>query len=231
MSAPSTSAQLREHAMPVWETLIAHPFPAGIADATLAPERLRFYLAQNLRYLPDYARMIAVAASCSVDDASLQEFTAALVNIVSVEIPENRRLHAAISELSGEPFALDDVVAPATAAYTSWLLATAATGDAVDIAAALLPCAWSYGEIARTHAPTAVQHPVYTQWLAFFASDDYAAVVDRLIVAFDRDLATASEAKRERLAELFVTGCRMERQFWDQAFARSHWPDLVAELG
>lgn len=227
MSAPTTTAQLRELALPIWETMVGHEFPRQLATGVLPPERFRFYISQNILYLPEYGRMIAAAASRSQSPAELAEYTAALANIVGTEIPENERLRAAIVELAGPPTPLErDIMAPATVAYTSWLLAVAATGDAADVSAALLPCAWSYGELARQLQPITVPHPVYTQWIAFFASEAYDAVVRRLRAAFDRDLPGFGEAKRARLAEIFLMGCRLERQFWDQGLSGRHWPDL-----
>ena len=225
-AAPATTAELREAAGGLWNALIEHPFPAGLADATLPPERFRYYVTQNLLYLPDYARMLAVGASRAPDGVVLEEYTEALVNIVKVEIPQNERMLATAVDLAGPAPEHESVRAPATVAYTSWLLAVAATGDSNDIAAALLPCAWSYGEIARRVQPTAVAHPVYSGWVDFFASDAYDAVVTTLRESFDRELASMTEAARMRAADIFVTGCRLERQFWDQGFSGATWPDL-----
>ncbi|GAA2247649.1 TenA family protein [Herbiconiux moechotypicola] len=225
-AAPATTAELRASVGPLWQALLEHPFPAGLADASLPLERFRYYVTQNLLYLPDYARMLAVGASRSQNGVVLEEYTDALVNIVKVEIPQNERMLAGVVELAGAVPARDGVRAPATVAYTSWLLSIAANGDANDIAAALLPCAWSYGEIARGLVDGAVAHPVYSGWLAFFASGDYAAVVTTLRESFDRELAGMPEAARRRAAEIFLTGCRLERQFWDQGFSGATWSDL-----
>lgn len=225
-----SSEALRTTALPIWKALIEHPFPRGLADGTLPADRFRFYISQNLLYLPEYARMIAVGASRSIGNRALTKSTRALVNIVDVEIPQNERMRDAIVSVCGPTTASDQIMAPATAAYTSWLLATAASGSALDVQAALLPCAWSYGEIARglSALPSADgAPPVYREWLTFFASDDYDAVVAALREEFDRDYASADASTRERLTEIFVTGCRMERLFWDQGFAASHWPDLM----
>ena len=143
------------------------------------------------------------------------------------EIPQNLRMRDGIVQIAGGVTPTDLVMAPATAAYTSWLLSIAATGSALDIQAALLPCAWSYGVIARALSDDAVAHPVYSDWLRFFASDEYDAVVRALRTAFDRDLAAATEPERERLAAIFLTGFRMERQFWDQGLTGTTWPDLT----
>lgn len=226
MSAPATSAQFRVAVGSIWDSLVTHPFPRALADGTLPPERFRFYISQNIMYLPEYARMIAVGASRTSDLRGLEESTRAMANIVDVEIPQNIRMREAIVHIGGPVLDTDVVLAPATVAYTSWLLAIAATGSALDIQAALLPCAWSYGEIARRLIADSAEHPVYSEWLRFFASDEYDAVVVALRAAFDRDLLDAPEATRERLATIFLTGCRMERQFWDQGFTGIHWPDL-----
>ncbi|WP_062200739.1 thiaminase II [Demequina salsinemoris] len=222
-----TSAALREHAGAAWGALLTHEFPVRLAAATLPEASFRFYVAQNLLYLPEYARVIAFAAARSADSAGLGEHTESLINIVSTEIPQNRRLLEAISAIAAEPTPGEDVKAPATVAYTSWLLAVAATGSTLDIAAAILPCAWSYGDIAAGLVSEASDHPVYSEWLGFFASAEYRAVVDRQRAAFDAELAAQDDAGRARLADIFLMGCRLEKSFWDQGLAMQHWDDVA----
>lgn len=228
MPAPASTAELRDHAGQAWTALLGHEFPARLADASLEPARFRFYVAQNLLYLPEYARVIAFGAARSADDAALEERTAELVNIVSTEIPTNRSLLAAIAELAPEATPGETVKAPATLAYTSWLLSIAATGTPLDIAAAILPCAWSYGDIASGLVEGAAEHPVYAEWLRFFASAEYAAVVDLQRAGLDTALEGLDEAGRARVADIFVTGCRLEKGFWDQGLAMDHWDDVAA---
>lgn len=223
---PATTADLRDQAGALWTDLLDHPFPRGLAEASVPVAQFRFYVAQNLCYLPDYARMLATAAARSRDDAGLAHFSAALANIVDVEIPQNRRMLARAAELAGPCVDTDLEPAPATVAYTSWLLAVAARGDADDIAAALLPCAWSYGEIAAGLIGSAVPHPVLHEWVAFFATPSYAAVVAELRSGFDDRLAQLGADARRRAAATFRTGCRLERRFWDQAATGEQWADL-----
>ncbi|WNM24073.1 thiaminase II [Demequina capsici] len=228
MRGLGSSHEMRDAAGVAWTALLTHGFPVALADATLPPERFRFYVSQNLLYLPEYARVIAFAAARSADGAELAEHTESLVNIVATELPQNRRLLDAISQLAPTAMPGEGVKAPATLAYTSWLLSTAATGTSLDIAAAILPCAWSYGEIARGLVGGAAEHPVYTEWLRFFASDEYDAVVVRQRAAFDAALATQDDDARARLADIFLMGCRLERSFWDQGLAMQHWDDVAA---
>ncbi len=59
-----------------------------------------------------------------------------------------------------------------TGAYCDFLLRTAALGDFAELAAALLPCMWSYAEIGARLA--AAGHERYADWIAMYASDEFA---------------------------------------------------------
>jgi thiaminase/transcriptional activator TenA len=93
------SARLRDASEPAWSALAAHPFIRELAAGELAPERFRFYIEQNLFYLPQYARVMALGAAKSRDARELGLFTAALQQVIDVELPENRALRDRIIEL------------------------------------------------------------------------------------------------------------------------------------
>src|SRR5882757_8406483 len=124
----SLCARLREDSLPVWEQLAAHPFLVELAAGTLPPEKFRFYLEQNLMYLPEYSRAIAIGAARSRDGDELRGFAGAIDNIVRVEIPENEAFLAQIIELGAEDRGGTLAMAPGTLAYTSFLIAAAFKG-------------------------------------------------------------------------------------------------------
>jgi len=223
----SVCADLRERALPVWATLHEHPFIQELAAGTLPPEKFRFYLEQNLLYLPEYARAIAIGAARSRDLPQLQSFTAALDNIVSTEIPENQALLGDIIALGAEDRGGALVMAPRNVAYTSYLIAAAFRGGPLDVMTAIMPCAWSYGEIASalpSEATTA--HSVYGAWIGFFASDEYAALVERMKDELDA-LAAQEGASADVLSETFTMGARLELGFWEMAYTLEQWPDVA----
>jgi thiaminase (transcriptional activator TenA) len=217
--------RLRNDCAELWEELHAHPFIEGLADGTLPPETFRFYIEQNLQYLVEYARAMALAAGRAGDVETMRIFSADLTNIVEVEIPENRELLARVLELGARDLKGSEGMAPATVTYTGFLVETAATSRPVEVMAAIVPCAWSYGEIAARRREQIVEHPVYAEWVRFFASPDYAGVVERMQADFEW-LVACDDVELERLSFLFTTGVRLERGFWDMAYAREHWPDL-----
>lgn len=203
----------------LWGSLASHGFVRGMADGTLPAESYQFYVEQNLLYLPQYARAIALAVARSRTAEELSEHTASLVNIVDVEIPQNEELLRLTRSLTGSTAPRATRMAPGCRNYTSYLLAVAASGDATDIATLIMPCAWSYGEIARSYQGRVAEHPVYTAWFDFFSSDEYAQLVLRMRRKLDADAAALSEARRAELREIFTTASELELGFWDMALA------------
>jgi thiaminase/transcriptional activator TenA len=221
---------LRERALPVWESLHEHPFLRELADGTLPEEKFRFYLEQNLLYLPEYARVIAIGAARSRDGVELGSFTAALDNIVNTEIPENEALLAEIIALGAEDRGGTLAMAPRNVAYTSYLIAAAFRGGPLDVMTAIMPCAWSYGEIASALPREAADaHPVYGAWIGFFASEQYAALVERMKAELDA-LAEQEGAGVDELGETFTMGARLELGFWEMAYTLEQWPDVALTI-
>ena len=214
----SPSAWLRDSSEPEWSALASEPFVSELAAGELAPERFRFYIEQNLQYLPQYARVMALGAAKSRDERELAMFATALRQVIDVELPENRALLARVVQAGAPDRGGAREAAPANLAYTSWLLAVAFSGGPVEILAAVLPCTWSYGAIGRQLAPGAAEHPVYGPWLRFFGDDNYTAVVERMRNDLDELAADSDAAQLERLAVTFRTGVRFEHGFWQMAY-------------
>jgi thiaminase/transcriptional activator TenA len=211
-----------------WDALAQHPFVVALAEGTLPLERFRFYLEQNLQYLPCYARVLALGVAKAHDAGEMHSFAAALRQITDVEIPANTELLQRVIALGAPGRGADAEMYPATLMYTSFLLATAHGGGPPEILAATLPCTWSYGVIGRALAPQAADHPVYADWIRFFGTEQYEAVVDALRRDTDLALADAPAPQLERLAGLFRTATRLEWAFWEMADRMLTWPDPAA---
>ncbi|MDQ6523114.1 thiaminase II [Nocardioides sp. LHD-245] len=218
------SESARRAVVQVWDALPEHPFVRGMADGSLPPRVYRHYVTQNLLYLPHYARAIAMAVAKARDDDELRRYADALANIVDVEIPQNRRLLDRVRELCDDQEETQVVMAAGTRNYTSYLLGVAGRCDVVAIGAAILPCAWSYGEIARRHAARVVEHPVYAEWFRFFATAEYAALVAGMRERLDADVAPLPPAEVDRLTRIFADATRLESEFWDMAMDAARLP-------
>ena len=155
----STSQVLKELGAATWDAALHHPMVRMIGDGTLPHETFRGYFEQNIFYLRDYARSIALIVAKAPDRDAMVTLNRFLGQIVDREIPAN--LHF-LERLGGDPATAGGVgdMRPATYAYTRHLLAVSAQGDCAEGLTAVLPCQWSYGELARPlmAAPTRGSH-------------------------------------------------------------------------
>ena len=136
---------------------------------------------------------------------------------MDTELPAN---YAFLARLGGparpDPAA---VMTPATYAYTRHLLDTAGRHDLPAGLAAVLPCQWSYGELATRLAAAMPADPVYADWIAMFAGDGYDELVQASTSLLDQHADAADAALMTSLAAVFDRSTRYELAFWDMAFA------------
>jgi thiaminase (transcriptional activator TenA) len=227
------SASLRAQCDRIWAGLHAHPFLGELTRGTLPLDKFRFFIEQDLLFLPAFARCMAMGAAKSASEAELEFFTRQLDGIIRLEIPSNRRLLDQVISLGARDRGGAAGMAPANVAYTSFLLATAAAGGPLEITAAILPCSWSYIEIARDLKGELAEHPVYSDWVGFYLQDEEADLVLNMRETFDgmtRE-GVVGDDKRTQLAEIFTMSSRLEGMFWEMAYTLDQWPDLAATSG
>ena len=85
----SASAVLRERGAADWAAADDHPMVAEIGAGSLPHETFRYYFEQNVLYLEDYARAIALIIGRAPDLAAVTVLTwpSALVNLVTTTAP------------------------------------------------------------------------------------------------------------------------------------------------
>jgi thiaminase/transcriptional activator TenA len=205
---------VRERARPAWDQLFTHPFVLGMAHGTLPVPTFAFYISQNILFLQDLARTMALGVAKAEDEVTLREFATSTSRVLDLELPENRALLArvrAMDPAAGEA----TVMAPTNLAYTRHLQTVGYRGSSAHIAAALLPCTWSYGEIAVALVDAIAEHPVYSEWFRFFSSDEYWKSVHAAQAQLRRLADGLGVRERQQMAEIFSTSTRLESAFWD----------------
>jgi thiaminase/transcriptional activator TenA len=208
----SLSGRLWHEHSDVATRALAHPFIRGIADGTLDPRLFAGYVGQDAFFLEAFARAYALALAASPDTDTVLAF-ADLIGGVRDELT----LHSGYAELWGfEPWAAEP--APATLAYTDFLLATAATRALGPICAAMTPCMRLYaylGESLAAEGPqaTAEANP-YRSWTTAYADPEFAAFGDRLERLLDRHASDEAAAR-----SVYRRAMHLELAFFDAAFA------------
>jgi len=217
MNERGVSAMLHEAGADTWAAAVAHPMVREIAAGTLPHETFRGYFRQNVLYLEAYARAIGLLLADAPDRAALDVLTRFEVQIVHTEIPANL---AFLEKLGGD----GDTVAgrgrmhPTTYAYTRHLLAVCAMEDCAAGLAAVLPCQWSYGELARPLMASRPADPICADWISLFGDDDYEALVGDTTALLDRLVDPDDAGLTAELAEIFERSTWYERAFWDMAY-------------
>jgi len=190
----------------------------AIGDGTLPHSVFRGYFEQNVLYLQDYARAIALIVARAPDREAITTLTRFQNQIVQTEIPANLGF---LERLGGDAGTLGDAgsMLPSAYAYTRHLLATCAQGDCAEGLTAVLPCQWSYGELARPLMAAPPADPLYADWIAMFGSDDYDELVAETTALLDRVADPSDAARMAVLTTIFDRSTTYEVAFWDMAFA------------
>ncbi len=216
MSAfPSASDAFRAACDPIWRALHEHPFITELAVGTLPLETFRFFLEQDNFYLEEYARCLAMGAAKSRTEAELRYFTTDLNQVFDAELPSNRTLLARVTEMGAADRGGALGMAPANVAYTSYMHSLALRGGPLEIMASLLPCAWSYVEIAADlRERTDLEHPAYGGLDRLLQPpverrDGRMRCVGTSTRLVAEEVTT--DARRDDIGRIFATSSRLER--------------------
>lgn len=182
-------------------------FVAALVDGTLSKSAFEFYLGQDAQYLTYYSRALASLAARAVDPEEsvwwAQSSQACLV--------EEAELHRSwLGDRGGA------IAGPVTTAYTDFLLARTLGDDYVVGTAAVLPCFWLYAHLGAKVPHVPEDHP-YASWLQTYGDPEFVEGTSHTISVVEKAFENASPVGRARAAHAYLTACRHELEFFDQA--------------
>ena len=208
-----------EAAKDIWAEYLTHPFVLGLADGSLDAEKFRFYLLQDYLYLFDYSKVFAQGVVKAREPEVMRAFASYVESILNGEMDIHKSYMARLG--ISEEQAVQVKPSLANQSYTAYMRAVAAEEGPAEIMAAVLSCAISYEHIAKwivSHYPDAEHHDFYGEWVRGYASEDYASGNAALIDLMEKLAEGYSEARLQRLTEIFVDCSRFEGMFWDMAW-------------
>lgn len=196
------SEKLHTVGLPLLEAQLAHPTVAGIGRGDLSEQVFRSWLEQDYLFLLDYVRVFTRLA-WQAPDAHLGD----LVDLAHTTLHDELSLHRSMSAEFGAD--LEGArKGPACAAYTSFLLESAA--DYAEGLAALYPCMWGYSMLGRRLAENPPAEPRYRAWVDTYADPGFAALAARIAQMIDEAGPDPARAQA-----LFTEGMAHELAFWD----------------
>ncbi|MDQ6838112.1 MAG: thiaminase II [Actinomycetota bacterium] len=223
MSEPTTwSERLWDEIKPTYAAIVAHPFLTGLTDGSLDPAAFAHYVTQDVHYLHDYARALAVIGAKAPRAADTAMFARHAAGTVDIELTLHTTL---LADFGLDPAAVATTpVTPTGRAYTSYLLATAYGGSFAEGLAAVLPCYWIYAEVGKALVEQGSTDPRYQRWIDTYAGQEFTAVVAEVLAVTDRVGPNLSTDEETRARGHFATTARYEWMFWDASYRLDAWP-------
>ena len=214
------SARLRKDADGIWKKIFEHPFVTELYKGTLPIEKFRFYTLQDYNYLISAIRNFSIIASKSDTVESMRE----VVEILHLEsVSEFRGYEKALKELG---YTLADAVniqpIPMNVSYVNFLLSTSSLKSYAEAITSVLPCFWTYSEIAEYHKDKLQKNRnrIYTEWASVYFSEDYLKLVRKIRNLVDN---AGTGFSYEKLKEIFITASRYEYMYWDAIYSMQAW--------
>ncbi|MBC7375317.1 MAG: TenA family protein [Frankiales bacterium] len=183
-------------------------FVRGVADGTLPREVFAGYIAQDAHFLRSFARAYALCLAASPDEPTLLAFADLITGV-----REELGLHAAYAARWGvDPHGIPP--APATLAYTDFLLATAATAGLGVTCAAMTPCMRLYAHLGQELAAVRAPAGPYAEWVRTYADPAFAALAARLEGLLDHNGQHGPQ-----VSSAYRRAMQLEVGFFEAAFA------------
>src|SRR5499427_10808294 len=199
-----------------WAAYIRHRFVLLLATGELPEACFRRYLVQDYLFLIHFARAwgLAIYKSDALGEMRrAQRLVAATLDVeIGLHIDYCRGWGLSEASMASEP------EAPATIAYTRFVLDRGVAGDRLDLEVALAPCIVGYAVIGseRMRDPaTRLEGNRYREWFEMYSGSDYQTLADEAAAALDELFSRrGGEARFPSLAATFGTAARLEADFW-----------------
>lgn len=206
----------------LWQAIFGSPFLREVSEGNLELNRFAFFITEDLLYLDQFARVLAIGAERAEHQGVQRMFLRHAQSVYVVE----EALHTSLAPKLGidvETIRQRDP-APVTLAYTDHLLRVAQTGSLADIVSAVLPCYWVYAQVGEKLSTRLPDHEIYRAWINSYGSPDFQQAVQEQLNLIDELALVVDDRARERMRRWFTRSLRYEWMFWDQAYRRSYWP-------
>jgi thiaminase/transcriptional activator TenA len=183
-----------------------HPFVRGIASGALPQARFAAYVGQDAFFLEAFARAYALAFAKAPDRETMAAFRDLLDGVF-----RELELHRSYADRWGVDLQVDP--APATRAYTDFLLRVAWSEPVGRIAAAMCPCMRLYAYLGQSLRRELDPASPYREWVETYGSDAFEALARRLESLLDRHGDGTPD-----LARHYRTAMELELAFFRQAW-------------
>ena len=214
------SEKPKKDAEDIWKKIYVHPFVKELYEGTLPESKFRFYILQDYNYLISSIKNFSLLASRAEDGGIMRE----LLDIAYIESTGEfegyknflKKMGLTIEEAENEE------QIPAGISYEGFLLSTSTFKTYEEGITAVLPCYWSYEEIARFHKKklNSNKNKLYREWASYYLEEDYLNLVNKIRKLVDE---IKNDFPYNKLRYVFITSSRYEYMFWDSVYNIENW--------
>lgn len=201
---PKAAELFAAHAA-VAQACLEHPFVRGIASGELDRDAFVFFVGQDAAFLDGFVRAYALGLARAPDRDAMDDFKSLLDGAL-----DELRLHRTYAERWDVPLHVEP--APATTAYTDFLLRVAALEPVAHLCAAMAPCMRLYAWLGQRLAPVASDTSPYLEWVQTYADPGFEQLAVTLEAMLDR-----LPGDEHTITAHYRTAMRLELAFFDAA--------------
>lgn len=209
----SITREWRKRTNSWFDQIYQHAFVQGIAKQSLTSEQVVFYVAQDRAYLQSYLQICGLGIAKAQTREDIRFFS----QIISAIVKEEQSSHIALLTSVGanEEDLARYPLAQTSQAYINHMKTFAYEGRLPDLLAALLPCPWTYYDLAKRILEEYVieDSHSFAEWIYFYASE--SAMTDMMRKRLDELIEDLPLLEQERLYVAFEQSCRWEWEFWE----------------
>ncbi|MGQ9620714.1 MAG: TenA family protein [Bacteroidales bacterium] len=200
-----------EHIQSVYMEIINCRFVRGLAEGTLSMKCFAHYLSQDILYLIDDTRALAVMAARSENPDEIRFFLQLARDGLDIEhnLHDDFLNYFNISEATEK--------SPAFKAYADFLLDNAFNSDYSVAVAALLPCFWVYYETGRYILKNSVNNNPYKKWIDTYSDTEYQQYTKHFIEITENLGQKSSPGIQEKMIRTFTEGAKHELKVFEEA--------------
>lgn len=207
---------------PIREAIDELPLLKELADGSLSSDVFLHYIQQDMLYLKEYSRALAIIAARAPDSEQMLHFLEAAKNAILVE----QGLHSDFLKTFG--ISTEDLngasASPSTFAYVNFLMSIVQSSSYAVGLAAILPCFWIYWDVGlRIKSMEKTAENPYQAWIDTYGDPEFAEGVRAVIAFIDQAAETASADEYHQMLEAFTRASQYEWMFWQSATEREAW--------
>jgi thiaminase/transcriptional activator TenA len=198
-------------AQPVFEQIINCLYIRRLADGTLPKEWFAHYLSQDVLYIIDDSRALAVTAARAADPDEMYF----LLELAKEGLDIERALHDEFLKVYALPEAPQK--SPAFKAYSDFLLNNAFNSPYPVAVAALLPCFWVYYKTGEYVLVNSINNNPFRKWIDTYSGDAYIQYTERFIRITENLGQKADHKTRKQMEVAFTEGTKHELKVFEEA--------------